>query len=125
MNSGEVVLLVLGVTMLWFLVLREMRWRKRLKSWLPAQGTLVRFGEDGEGIENMPIIRYTFRGEEREQVCEYNLYNDPLGSDVPIVICPDNGEIFISNKRSRWTLTVTLLLVIVFLAFLFYVSRVS
>jgi len=120
MIVGNAILVAMGVTMLWFLIVRESRWRKRLTNWEHGHGTIVRFDDGTEDEKIIPVIRYTYRGEEMEQVCEFNLYNDPIGSDVAILICPETGAIFINNKRSRWTLSVVLTAIFGFVIFMLW-----
>lgn len=69
-----------------------------------------------------PVLSYEFRGQVREQVCEFNLKVPAVGEMVPIIVHPETGEIFVTRFTDRWALSAILLLCILVLVALSLLS---
>ena len=103
------------------LVLRELRWRRRLLDWDVSEGIMLRMERppDGDERDRQPVIAYELHGQAREQMCEFNLTAPAVGEVVPIVVDPETGEIFAARLTDRWALTAILIICLLFLGFLF------
>jgi hypothetical protein len=123
MNSGEIVLICFAVPVAICLAVREYRWRERLRNWERSEGRIVGFDEDPNSDMACPVVGYRFRGQEKEQVCEFNLRHHGLGQTVPILMNRESGEIFVLTSRDRWTLSAVLLGCLAFMGLLAVVSN--
>jgi hypothetical protein len=90
-----------------------------------SEGEVVGYNQKSEEDGVYPIIAYCFRGEEKEQGCEFNLNHYRLGEIVPILISSDSGEVFVATYQDRWFLSLFLLVCISALFFLSYASYSS
>ena len=88
MNTGNIVPLCFAAALAACLVVREVRWRGRLNRWTRSKGIIVGFDQDPERDGMRPILGYRHNFEDREQIVEYNLYAEPLGIEIPILINP-------------------------------------
>lgn len=125
MPTGSIVPLCFAAPLAICLFVREIRWRLRLRNWLKSEGEVVGYSQKSEEDGVYPIIAYHFRGEEREQDCEFNLNLYRPGEIVPILINPNSGEVFVATYQDRWFLSVFLLGCVAALFFLSYASYSS
>jgi hypothetical protein len=125
MPSGSIVPLCFAAPLAICLLVREIRWRYRLKNWMMSEGEVVGYSQKSEEDGVCPIIAYIFREKEREQICEFNLNHYRPGEVVPILINPASGKIFIATYQDRWFLSVFLLGCVAALFFLSYASYSS
>jgi hypothetical protein len=125
MSAGNIVPLCLAAALVICLLMREIRWRLRLKHWIKSEGEVIGYSRKSEEDGVCPIIAYTFSEEEKEQICEFNLNHYRPGAIVPILINPDSGEIFVATHQDRWFLSALLLGCVAALLFLSYASHSS
>jgi hypothetical protein len=123
MDEGNVVPICFAIPLAICLVLREIWWRKRLKTWVKSEGEVIGYSQPPEQDSSCPIVAYKFGGQEREQICEFNLCNYKIGEIVPIVINPSSGEIFVATYQDRWFLSVFLIGCVILLLILSYASN--
>ncbi len=123
MDTGNIVPLCFATPLLVCLVVTEIRWRKRLRDWKPSEGRMLRVDWTPDSDAGHPVIGYNFSGEMREQVCDFNLRTPMIGEEVPIIIHPETGKIFLTTLRDRWTLTTILTFSIVALIALSVLSN--
>jgi len=121
MDTGNIVPICFAAPLVVCLVVREVRWRGRLNHWIRSEGALVGFDPHGDGPS--PILRYRYNGECREQIVEFNLYAEPIGKEVPILVDPVSGKAFVLTFRDRWFLSLFLLGCVSGLLLLSYVSH--
>jgi hypothetical protein len=123
MDIGNIVPLCFAAPLVICLVVREARWRDRLTKWIRSEGAIVGLSQDPHDDGPSPILGYRHNGEYRQQIVEFNLYADPIGKEVPILVNPATGEAFVLTFRDRWFLSLFLLTCIVALSFLSYASK--
>lgn len=125
MPAGSIVPLCFAAALAICLVVREIRWRFRLNNWVKSEGEVIGYSQKSEEDGVCPIVAYSFRGEEREQICEFNLNHYKPQKIVPILINPDSGEVFVATYQDRWFLSIFLLSCVAALSFLSYASYSS
>lgn len=118
METGNIVPLCFAAPLVVCLVVREVRWRDRLANWIRSEGAIVGFSQDPQDDGPSLIIGYRYNDEYREQVVEFNLFAEPIGKEVPILVSPSTGEAFVLTFRDRWFLSLSLLACILALSFL-------
>ena len=123
MNAGSIVPLCLAMPLVVCLVIRELRWRERIRNWQCSEGSISGFEDDPDRYSCCPIVTYDYEGQEREQVCEFNLYAGRLGATVPILIDPESGRIFVARFRDRWVLSGLIAVCVLLLGGLSYLSN--
>jgi hypothetical protein len=123
MNTGNIAPLYFALPLAICLVIREVRWRNRVKNWDQSEGRMLGFQRDPDKEDDYPVIGYTFMGEEKQQFCEINLHAPTLGATVPILINPESGEIFVHTFRDRWNLSAILLICVSLLVTLSILSN--
>ncbi len=115
MNAGNIVPLIFAIPLVVCLFIRESRWRRRSREWLPSTGEMLRMNREPGDDGSCPVIEYEFNGSSREQICEFNLTAPAIGEKVPILIEQKSGEIFVVRALDRWVLSAILVICIVFL----------
>ena len=123
MNLGKVVPLIFAGPLLICLLVREFRWRNRMQKWKQSKGRMLRIDYSPDRDEGFPVIGYEFGGEQREQICDFNLSTPSIGKDVPIIINPITGKIFITTFKDRWNLSAILFSCILLLFTLAFLSN--
>jgi hypothetical protein len=125
MDDGNFVPLDFVAPLLVCLLLREIWWWKRFKNWVKSEGEVIGCAKKpaDDGYVYCPVILYSFRGENREQICESNLCHYKVGKSVAILINPDSGKIFVATYQDRWFLSALLICCIAALLFLSYASH--
>jgi len=108
MDTGNIVPLCFAAPLFVCLVIRETRWRNRLNHWIRTKGTIVGFDQDPAHDGPRPILAYRHEADDREQIVEFNLYTEPVGTEIPIIVNPRSGEAFILTFRDRWFFPSTL-----------------
>ncbi len=104
MGADNIGLLYFAAAVAICLVVREMRWRGRVRRWVKGEGKVTGFDQSHPKV-HCPIIGYRYDGKAREQVCGYSLYAPRLSETVPILIDPNSGRISMASFRDRWFLS--------------------
>ena len=123
MDTGNIAPLCFAAALAVCLVVREVRWRGRLNRWTRSEGIIIRFDWDPERDGARPILGYRHNSEDREQIVEFNLYAEPVGREIPILINPVSGEAFVQTFRDRWFISLLLSGCILLLLLLSYASK--
>lgn len=123
MDTGNIVPLCFAAPLVVCLVVREVRWRDRLTNWIRSEGAIVGINQDSHDDGCSPILGYSYNGEYREQIVEFNVSAGPIGKEVPILVNPVSGRAFVLTFRDRWFLSFFLLVCVLALAFLSYASN--
>lgn len=123
MNTGNFVPLCIATVLSIFLIIREMRWRNRIKYWRQSTGRYLGTKYFPEYQDSCPVVGYHFQDREQEQIVEFNLYSPELGEIIPIIIDPQSGRIFVNTFKDRWSLSIFFIICILLLIVLSILSN--
>jgi hypothetical protein len=103
-NATTVVILLISCA-----VYRERRWRYRFRYWKSSEGKVIGYRRPDDS--GMMVIEFFVGEERRECHPSFVLYNNKIGTILPILYDPDSVESILHTTRHRWFLMWLLLIV--------------
>lgn len=122
MHAGNIVATLIFILFTWCVIYREYRWKRRLNTWMICEGEVISHHYHNNSDTQTPLVEFYIDGDRRECCTDYILYNDKIGTRLPVLFDPDSDEAVLYTSRHRWFLTWFLSVIAILMLLLVFAS---